>query len=63
MGLQPVGHVRPVDTFINSVYATKISQKFRWLGIPLIVIFLHFDLQTSAVALFLRMGGSAWCKL
>jgi len=33
--------MRPAATFVNYVYSTRITQLFRRLGTPLIVIFLH----------------------
>jgi len=31
----------PKDRFVNCVYTVKISQQFKWLGIPYTVIFAH----------------------
>lgn len=33
--------MRPAAMFVNCVYPMKITQKFRQLGVPLIVIFLR----------------------
>lgn len=33
--------LRPANTIANHVCAVKITQEFRWLGIPLIVISAH----------------------
>jgi len=45
MGLEPTACqfvlMLPKDRFVNCVYTVKISQQFKWLGIPYTVIFAH----------------------
>ena len=39
--------MRPAATFVNYVYTIKITQKFRWLGVPRTDMFLLAALEPA----------------